>query len=141
MQCTPHPFTFFRRLGDILKCAAEEEMLRKTVRYLNKQNSFLENQPNFVRANKRKLDLERRRLHDSMTYVPPVEPTTDMARGLYRRMLKEGYRTLVCTDKAVYREKLRREFEVTARQTSGRVRGVMYEKGEWMLKNKLGGLV
>lgn len=73
--------------------------------------------------------------------VPPVEPTPEMARSLYRQLLKAGRSTLICTDKEYYRQKLREEFEVTARQTSGRVRGIMFEKGQWMVQNKLGGLV
>lgn len=117
-------------------------MFRRTIEALGgKRKWWAEGNPNFTRANKRRMLLERRRVRDSLHAVPPVEPTADMARGLYRRMLREGYRTLVCTDKNYYRTKLRYEFEVTSRQTSGRVRGIMFEKGEWMLKNRLGGLV
>ncbi|CUG05867.1 Hypothetical protein, putative [Bodo saltans] len=97
--------------------------------------------PNFLRANRRRAVLERRRLLDSRLNVPPVEPTAEMARSLYRRMIKEARKTLVCTDQEYFRLKVREEFEVTARQTSSRVRGIMYEKGQWMVQNRLGGIV
>jgi hypothetical protein len=97
--------------------------------------------PGYLRANRRRAVLERRRLLDSRLIVPPVEPTPEMARSLYRQMLKESHKTLLCTDKEYFRLKVREEFEVTARQTSSRVRGIMFEKGQWMVKNRLGGLV
>lgn len=102
---------------------------------------WLQGTPNYVRANARRLQLERRRLRDSETTLPPMEPSPAEARCLFRQLLKEGYRTLQLTDKEYYRTKLRYEFEVTSRQTSARVRGIMFEKGKWMLGNKLGGLL
>lgn len=70
-----------------------------------------------------------------------IEPTPEDAKILYRHMLKEGYRTLRLTDKDFFRRKLREEFEITSRQTSSRVRGLMFEKGQWMLKNNMGGII
>jgi hypothetical protein len=102
---------------------------------------FAEGSPNYLRANQRRLKLERRRLNESVEYVPPTEPRPDEARRLYRNLLRTARATLIVTDKEYFRLKLRHEFEVTARQTSSRVRGLMFEKGMWMLRNKLGGLV
>ena len=102
---------------------------------------WVEGRPNFLRANQRRLKLERRRLNESVSYIPPTEPRPDEARQLYRALLKLGLRQLVVTDKEYFRQKLRHEFEVTARQTSSRVRGLMFEKGVWMSKHKLGGIV
>lgn len=87
------------------------------------------------------MELELRRKRESIWSAAPVEPTPQQALTLYRSMLKEGYKTLRITDKGYFRQKLRYEFEVTARQTSARVRGVMYEKGKWMVANKMGGIV
>ena len=93
------------------------------------------------RVVKRRKEVEARRRLDAATYVPPQEPTAEQARQLYRAMLKAGRAQLRLTDPEFYRQKLRHEFEVTARRTTARVRGVMFEKGQWMLRNKLGGLV
>lgn len=102
---------------------------------------FLATPPDLQRVNRRRQQLEQRRQRESGWYLPPVEPTAAQATALYRAMLKEGYATLRFTDKETYRRKLRFEFEEIARQTSGRVRGIMFEKGKWMLKNNLGGLM
>jgi hypothetical protein len=97
--------------------------------------------PKWDRVTARRRDLEERRREDALRYVPPVEPTPLQAATLYRRLLKQGQRDLVCTDKDYFRHKVRYEFEVTARRASGRVRGLMFEKGNWMVSNKLGGLM
>ncbi len=101
----------------------------------------LSNPPDFERVVKRRRQLEERRQKESAFYLPPVEPTPEQARILYRQLLKKGYSDLVLTDKQYFRKVLRTEFEETARQTSGRVRGVMFEKGKWMLQNNLGGVM
>ena len=93
------------------------------------------------RAVKRRSHLDKRRVSESQWMPHAVEPTPQDATTLYRHMLKEGYKTLELTDKKFFKKKLREEFEITARQTSSRVRGLMYEKGQWMLKNKMGGLM
>jgi hypothetical protein len=105
------------------------------------QRSHLRNIQDLERVNRRRAVLEERRQRESAFYTPPVEPTRRQAVALYRAMLKEGNRTLRLTDKTYYRTRLRYEFEEVARQTSARVRGIMYEKGLWMLENKLGGIV
>ena len=115
-------------------------MLRRTNVTFASKVSYMETPPNYIRVNTRREKLERRRIAEAQWMPKAIEPTPDQARELYRRMLKEGYKTLQLTDKEYYKAKLRFEFEVTARQTSSRVRGLMYEKGQWMLKNKLGGL-
>ena len=89
----------------------------------------------------RRRALEERRLRDSAEYVPPIEPSPRQAATLYRQLLKTGNSTLVATDKDFFRRKVRDEFEITARRTSARVRGIMYEKGQWMVANSLGGLL
>lgn len=99
-----------------------------------------EGSPDYTRANRRRAQLERKRIEFSQ-YMPPIEPTTAQACQLYRSMLKEAEKVLTLTDKKYFRQKVRFEFEVTARQTSGRVRGIMFEKGQWMLANRLGGIV
>ncbi|KPI84622.1 hypothetical protein ABL78_6327 [Leptomonas seymouri] len=99
-----------------------------------------EGPPDYTRANRRRMELEQQRIAASQ-YLPPIEPTPEQACRLYRRLLKEGYKTLVVTDKNFFRRKVRYEFEVTSRQTSSRVRGVMFEKGQWLLDNKLGGIL
>jgi hypothetical protein len=99
-----------------------------------------QNPPSWGRIINRRRELEQRRIAEASERIPPVDPTPEMARSLYRQMLKMGYATLVLTDKSYYRQKLRYEFEVTARMTSARVRGMMFEKGKWMLRNQLGGL-
>ena len=86
------------------------------------------------------MELEQQRIEASQ-FLPPIEPTPEQACQLYRRLLKEGYKTLVVTDKDYFRRKVRYEFEVTSRQTSSRVRGIMFEKGHWMVENKLGGII
>ncbi|ESL06113.1 hypothetical protein TRSC58_06218 [Trypanosoma rangeli SC58] len=116
-------------------------MLRVTRRGLGGQRRWWkEGRPDFWRANERRMRLERRRI-DASRYYPPVEPTPQQACMLYRSLLKAGHAQLRVTDKAYYARKVRQEFEVTARQTSARVRGIMYERGQWMLQNKLGGVV
>ncbi|KAH9597854.1 hypothetical protein LSM04_003401 [Trypanosoma melophagium] len=116
-------------------------MLRLTVRTLGGQRRWWkEGRPDFARANERRQLLERRRI-DASYYYAPVEPTPEQACTLYRQLLKAGHAQLRVTDKNYYMKKVRYEFEVTARQTSARVRGIMFEKGQWMLKNKLGGIV
>ncbi|AIN96638.1 hypothetical protein LPMP_140570 [Leishmania panamensis] len=99
-----------------------------------------EGPPDYTRANRRRMELEQQRIVSSQ-HLPPIEPTAEQACQLYRRLLKEGYKTLVVTDKDFYRRKVRYELEVTSRQTSSRVRGIMFEKGRWMLENKLGGII
>ncbi|CAD2222641.1 hypothetical protein AGDE_01185 [Angomonas deanei] len=99
-----------------------------------------EGKPDFARANLRKSKLEEKRLTQAH-YLPPVEPTPQQATQLYRRLLKEGEKQLKVTDKDFFRRKVKLEFEVTSRQTSARVRGIMYEKGCWMCEHKLGGIV
>lgn len=99
-----------------------------------------EGSPDFTRANKRRAELERKRMEASR-FLPPVEPTPEEAALLYRRLLKKAAKQLLITDKDYFRRKVRQEFEVTARQTSARVRGIMFEKGSWMAANDLGGLV
>jgi hypothetical protein len=96
--------------------------------------------PNYTRANRRRKELEQQRIAASQ-YLPPIEPTPQQACQLYRRLLKEGDRLLVITDKDFFRRKVRYELEVTSRQTSSRVRGIMFEKGQWMVENNLGGIV
>jgi hypothetical protein len=137
------PLDFFPFLPRWLSQQRERvHMLRSTTVLSTKGRTWFNAAgPNYVRANRRRAILEKRRMLDSRLMVPPVEPTPDMARSLYRRLIKEGNRTLVCTDKEYFRQKVRDEFEVTARQTSARVRGIMFEKGLWMVDNKLGGLV
>ena len=97
--------------------------------------------PNMWRIVKRRKDLEERRISEARTYTPPVEPTRSQSIALYRRLMKASETTLRLTNKKLFRDKLRSEFLVTARRTSGRVRGLMFEKGEWMVANKLGGLL
>lgn len=99
-----------------------------------------EGSPNFTRANARRSLLERKRFEASR-YLSPVEPTPSQACSLYLRFLKESEKRLLVSDKNFFRRKVRSEMEVTARQTSARVRGIMYEKGKWMLENELGGVV
>uniref|UniRef100_A0A7S1Q2I6 Complex 1 LYR protein domain-containing protein n=1 Tax=Neobodo designis TaxID=312471 RepID=A0A7S1Q2I6_NEODS len=113
-------------------------MLRRVPTRLGKAQQPREN---LHRAAKRRKELEERRMHDAATYVPPVEPSPAQAVALYRQLLKVAEKTLVCTDKAYFRRKVRHEFEVTARMTSSRVRGIMYEKGQWLVKNDLGGVM
>ncbi|KAG8341471.1 putative Complex 1 protein (LYR family) [Trypanosoma vivax] len=116
-------------------------MFRCTIHALGGQRRWWkEGRPDFSRAAARRLDLERRRLEMSRR-PPPSEPTSQQACILYRQLLKAGREHLRVTDGKYYMRKVRHEFEVTARQTSGRVRGIMYERGLWMLKNKLGGVV
>ncbi|KAL7700453.1 hypothetical protein N2W54_005181 [Lotmaria passim] len=99
-----------------------------------------EGPPDYTHANRRRMELEQQRIEASQ-FLPPIEPTPEQACQLYRRLLKEGYKTLVVTDKDYFRRKVRYEFEVTSRQTSSRVRGIMFEKGHWMVENKLGGII
>ena len=89
----------------------------------------------------RRRQLEQRRISEAHKYIPPVEPTRTQALALYRALLKTAQRDLRFTDKGYFQKTVRREFETTARRTTGRVRGLMYEKGVWMLENKLGGLL
>jgi hypothetical protein len=96
---------------------------------------------NLTRVARRRKELEERRMADAATYVPPVEPSAAQAVMLYRQLLKEAEATLVCTDLEFFRRSVRHEFEVTARKTSSRVRGIMFEKGQWMLRNQLGGII
>ncbi len=97
--------------------------------------------PNFERVVRRRQQLEQRRQSDSAWFLPPVEPTPQQAIALYRQLLKKADAQLKLTDKGYFRKQLRYEFEEVARQTSGRVRGIMFEKGKWMAKNDLGGLL
>jgi hypothetical protein len=96
---------------------------------------------NLNRVAKRRKQLEERRMEDAASYVPPVEPSPQQAAVLYRQLLKTADDVLVCTDKDYFRRKVRHEFEVTARMTSSRVRGLMYEKGQWLVRNELGGVM
>nr|CCC91525.1 conserved hypothetical protein [Trypanosoma congolense IL3000] len=116
-------------------------MLRSTYACRGGQRRWWkEGRPDFSRASARRSELERRRIEASMA-PSPVEPTSQQACTLYRRLIKLGYRQLQVTDKNYYVRKVRREFEITARQTSARVRGIMYERGLWLVDNKLGGVV
>lgn len=114
-------------------------MLR-TCRLTLTRKWWKEGSPDFTRANRRRADLERKRMEASR-FLPPVEPTTQEATRLYRRLLKKADQQLVVTDKDFFRRRVRYEFEVTARMTSARVRGIMFEKGNWMADNNLGGIV
>lgn len=116
-------------------------MLARTIPTLSKNGTYREGSATFHRVNKRRVQLERRRMMESAIHTPPVEPTGSQAVSLYRQLLKASQTQLELTDKDFFRTKVRYEFEVTARQTSARVRGMMFEKGQWMIKNKLGGLV
>eukprot|EP01063_Lacrimia_lanifica_P003220 TRINITY_DN11708_c0_g1_i1.p2 TRINITY_DN11708_c0_g1~~TRINITY_DN11708_c0_g1_i1.p2 ORF type:complete len:171 (+),score=54.47 TRINITY_DN11708_c0_g1_i1:66-578(+) len=80
---------------------------------------------------KPRLDLSRR---------PP--PTEAEAVQLYRALLKKGERTLVWTDKGWFRRAVRFEFTVTSRLAAEKLdlQRCMFEKGEWLLNNDLGGL-
>eukprot|EP01062_Namystynia_karyoxenos_P014603 TRINITY_DN15263_c0_g1_i1.p2 TRINITY_DN15263_c0_g1~~TRINITY_DN15263_c0_g1_i1.p2 ORF type:complete len:174 (+),score=42.97 TRINITY_DN15263_c0_g1_i1:91-612(+) len=80
---------------------------------------------------KPRLDLSRR---------PP--PTEAEAVGLYRALLKKADRQLVWTDKGWFRRALRFELTVTSRLARDRLdlQRAMFEKGEWLLNNDLGGL-
>ena len=80
---------------------------------------------------KPRLDLSRR---------PP--PTEAEAVALYRALLKKAERQLVWTDKQFFRRMLRFEFTVTSRIAEDRldVQRCMFEKGEWLLMNDLGGM-
>lgn len=113
-------------------------MLRKTFLFCRQWKQGASDHERIV---KRRRHLEERRQREAAFFLPPVEPTPEQARILYRQLLKKGYQDLVLTDKDYYRKILRTEFEETARQTSGRVRGVMFEKGKWMLANNLGGVM
>eukprot|EP00759_Apiculatamorpha_spiralis_P013581 PhF_6_TR20396/c0_g2_i1/m.29370 len=112
-------------------------MLRATARQWMRGNNNLKQHPNILRRNKRRQELEDRRVSEAHNYIPPVEPTPAQARALYRHLLKTGKSTLRFTDLNMFQRKVRHEFEVTSRKTSSRVRGLMYEKGMWMLQNKL----
>ena len=113
-------------------------MLRRTA-FLQRQ--WKQGRVDHERIVQRRRKLEERRQKEAAFFLPPVEPTPEQARILYRQLLKKGYQDLVLTDKDYFRKVLRTEFEETARQTSGRVRGVMFEKGKWMLENNLGGVM
>lgn len=115
-------------------------MQRRTACLLHGGKWWKEGPPDYTRANRRRMALEQRRIAQSGG-TPPVEPTMQQACQLYRRMLKEAEKTLHITSKDYFRRKIRFELEVTSRQTSSRVRGIMYEKGLWMLENKLGGIL
>ena len=108
--------------------------------FIRHRNRYTKAHADFLRASARRDVLEKRRVADARTFIPPVEPTREDARRLYKQLLAAGRARLTLTDKEYFRRKLRQEFEVTARKTSARVRGVMYEKGQWMLKHDLGGL-
>lgn len=99
-----------------------------------------EGRPDFTRAQRRRDKLEGQRLRVSAA-PPPVDPTAVEACRLYHQLLRMGNKTLVVTDKKYFQKTVRHEFEVTARRTSARVRGIMFEKGKWMLANDLGGVV
>ncbi|KPA77227.1 putative mitochondrial hypothetical protein [Leptomonas pyrrhocoris] len=115
--------------------------LRRTPLMLaNGRKWWKDGAPDYTRANRRRMELEQQRIAASQ-YLPPIEPTPEQACQLYRRLLKAAERTLVVTDKSFFRRKVRYEFEVTSRQTSSRVRGIMFEKGQWMVENKLGGVM
>eukprot|EP00758_Cryptobia_borreli_P018260 Tbor_TRINITY_DN6640_c0_g1::TRINITY_DN6640_c0_g1_i1::g.3062::m.3062 len=115
-------------------------MLRRTL-YNAKLRSTLQCPPNYRRANKRRIALEARRIQESEWFPAAIEPPAEDAIRLYRGLMKEAKKKMKLTDIEFFRVNLRHEFEITARQTSGRVRGLMYEKGLWMLKNDLGGLM
>lgn len=115
-------------------------MLRRSLIF-HQHKHLLQTKPSYERITARRRQLEQRRQAESAWHLPPVEPSAEQAIRLYRQLLKKGNEQLKLTDKACYRRKLRYEFEEVARQTSGRVRGVMFSKGQWMLKNNLGGLL
>lgn len=117
-------------------------LLSPTALRLAGRRWWREGSPGYTRANKRRLDLERKRLGSSLYYsLPPVEPSPEEAVRLYRQLIKAAESRLVVTDKAYFRRVVRNEFEITALRTSKRVRGIMYEKGKWMLENNLGGVI
>ncbi|EPY25231.1 hypothetical protein STCU_06777 [Strigomonas culicis] len=98
--------------------------------------------PNYTRAQQRRSALEQKRIEHHQRYpLPPIEPTAAQAVQLYRALLRKGHAQLVVTDVDYFRRKVRWEFEVTARQTSGRVRGIMFEKGWAMARGNLGGII
>ena len=80
---------------------------------------------------KPRLDLSRR--------PPPGEADAIL---LYRKLLKKAEQQLVWTDKDWFRRSLRFEFTVTSRLAEDRLdmQRCMFEKGEWLLNNDLGGL-
>jgi phage/plasmid primase-like uncharacterized protein len=115
-------------------------MLRRTDALCGRTRRFVP-KPNMERVYARRTELEARRQDDAARYMPPVEPTVQQAAQLYRQLLKKSRSTLVLTDGAYFQKKVRHEFEVTARRTSARVRGIMFEKGQWLVANNLGGLM
>ena len=119
-------------------------MIHCTLKALKRGQGKVQNPPDYERIVKRRKALDHRRIMESSDpskSLPPLPPTPEEAIKLYRLLLKEGYRSLKLTDKEFYRIKLREEFQVTSRRTSGKVQGIMFEKGHWMLKNRLGGLL
>lgn len=100
-----------------------------------------EGRPAFTRAKERRAQLERQRITTSSSAPLPVAPTAQQVCLLYRQLLKEAETRLTVTDKRLFQRMVRREIEVTSRRTSARVQGIMYEKGLWVLQNRLGGLV
>eukprot|EP00756_Hemistasia_phaeocysticola_P043733 Hpha_TRINITY_DN17306_c0_g1::TRINITY_DN17306_c0_g1_i1::g.138017::m.138017 len=80
---------------------------------------------------KPRLDLSRR--------GPPSE---EEAVWLYRALLKKAERQLVWTSMDWFRRTLRFEFTVTSRLAKDKLdlQRNMFEKGEWLLNNDLGGL-
>ena len=89
----------------------------------------------------RRRTLEDRRIAEAQTYIPPVEPTRKESLRLYRNLLKEAQKTLKFTPNSYFKQQVRHEYTVIAPKTSSRVRGIMFEKGKWMVDNKLGGLM
>ena len=96
---------------------------------------------NAWRIVQRRRQLEERRIAEAHNYISPTEPTKIEALRLYRLLLKSAEKTFRYTSQEYFRRKLRHEYVVTAAKTSSRVRGIMYEKGKWMLANRMGGLL
>jgi hypothetical protein len=58
--------------------------------------------------------------------------------NLYRRMLKQGKAELKYTSYEWYKKRLRQEFEKNRNRQDNKI---CLERGEWILKNKMGGLL
>ena len=92
------------------------------------------------------------RLHTDFDTAAFLKPRLDLARrpqpteyeaiALYRAILKKAERQLVWTDKTWFRRMVRLEFTVTSRLAEDKLdlQRCMFEKGEWLLNNDLGGL-
>eukprot|EP01061_Rhynchopus_euleeides_P021270 TRINITY_DN3469_c2_g1_i1.p2 TRINITY_DN3469_c2_g1~~TRINITY_DN3469_c2_g1_i1.p2 ORF type:complete len:160 (+),score=26.01 TRINITY_DN3469_c2_g1_i1:66-545(+) len=111
----------------------EEEYEKQSVKAVIRPCAVVRLHTDFDQAAflKPRLDLSRR-----------PQPTEREAVQLYRALLKKAERQLVWTDKRWFRRMLRFEFTITSRLAEDRLdlQRCMYEKGEWLLNNDLGGL-